>query len=120
MNVRKNYENIKFQKLSTSTQSFSSKVEKFDENLPEVINQINQLSYKTFNDLPRGGFGDHYHDDHDDSVCDDVPSSSIRVDKVIAGPDQPPPVLNNDPPQDASCTNLFFHKLPFCFLNIIS
>merc|ERR1712156_289679 len=29
-------------------------VEKFDENLPEVINQINQLSYKTFNDLPRG------------------------------------------------------------------
>jgi len=29
-------------------------VDKFDENLPEVINQINQLSYKTFSDLPRG------------------------------------------------------------------
>merc|ERR550519_1621195 len=29
-------------------------VEKFDDNLPEVINQINQLSYKTFSDLPRG------------------------------------------------------------------
>ena len=25
--------------------------------------KINQLSYKTFNDLPRGGFGDHDHDD---------------------------------------------------------
>ena len=30
------------------------KVDKFDDNLPEVINQINQLSYKTFSDLPRG------------------------------------------------------------------
>merc|ERR1719367_542479 len=29
-------------------------VDKFDDNLPEVINQINQLSYKTFSDLPRG------------------------------------------------------------------
>ena len=28
--------------------------DKFDDNLPEVINQINQLSYKTFSDLPRG------------------------------------------------------------------
>ena len=27
----------------------------FNEKLPEVINKINQLSYKTFNDLPRGG-----------------------------------------------------------------
>merc|ERR1711983_380608 len=26
----------------------------FNENLPDVINQINQLSYKMFNDLPRG------------------------------------------------------------------
>ena len=26
----------------------------FNEKLPEVINKINQLSYKTFNDLPRG------------------------------------------------------------------
>merc|ERR1711892_1415471 len=26
----------------------------FNENLPEVINRINQLSYKMFNDLPRG------------------------------------------------------------------
>merc|ERR1712190_99769 len=26
----------------------------FDENLPAVINKINQLSYKMFNDLPRG------------------------------------------------------------------
>ena len=26
----------------------------FNDKLPEVINQINQLSYKTFNDLPRG------------------------------------------------------------------
>ena len=67
-----------------------------------------------------GDGDDDYDDDHDDSVCDDVPSSSIRVDKVIAGPDRTPPVLNNDPPQDASCTNLFFHKLPFCFLRIYS
>jgi len=29
-------------------------VEKFDENLPAVINKINQLSYKMFSDLPRG------------------------------------------------------------------
>merc|ERR1719320_1697710 len=28
--------------------------ETFNENLPDVINQINQLSYKMFNDLPRG------------------------------------------------------------------
>ena len=67
-----------------------------------------------------GDGDDDYDDDHDDSVWDDVPSSSIRVDKVIAGPDKPPPVLNNDPPKDASCTNLFFHKLSFCFLRIIS
>ena len=59
MNVRKNYENKKFQFFFTSTQCFSSQVEKFDENLPEVINQINQLSYKTFNDLPRGACGEH-------------------------------------------------------------
>ena len=36
-----------------------------------------------------GGDGD-YDGDHDDSVCDDVPASSIRVDKVIAGPDRTP------------------------------
>lgn len=29
-------------------------VDKFDDNLPAVINKINQLSYKMFNDLPRG------------------------------------------------------------------
>lgn len=29
-------------------------VEKFDDNLPDIINKINQLSYKTFSDLPRG------------------------------------------------------------------
>jgi len=28
--------------------------DEFDENLPAVINKINQLSYKMFNDLPRG------------------------------------------------------------------
>jgi len=28
--------------------------DKFNENLPDVINQINQLSYKMFSDLPRG------------------------------------------------------------------
>jgi len=28
--------------------------DEFNENLPEVINRINQLSYKMFNDLPRG------------------------------------------------------------------
>merc|ERR1712050_475518 len=30
------------------------KADNFNEHLPEVINQINQLSYKTFSDLPRG------------------------------------------------------------------
>ena len=30
----------------------------FDEMMPEVINRINQLSYKTFGDLPRGGQAD--------------------------------------------------------------
>lgn len=29
-------------------------VDTFDDNLPEIINKINQLSYKTFSDLPRG------------------------------------------------------------------
>ena len=38
-------------------------------------------------------------DDSDDGVCDDSPSSSIKVDKVIAGLDESPPVLNNDPTQ---------------------
>ena len=38
-------------------------------------------------------------DDSDDGVCDDSPSSSIKVDKVIAGLDESPPVLNNDPRQ---------------------
>ena len=40
--------------LSSSESRSIVKVDKFDENLPEVINQINQLSYKTFSDLPRG------------------------------------------------------------------
>merc|ERR1711963_1360579 len=40
--------------LSRPDRHWEGQVEKFDENLPEVINQINQLSYKTFNDLPRG------------------------------------------------------------------
>ena len=57
--------------LSSSESRSIVKVDKFDENLPEVINQINQLSYKTFNDLPRGGFGDHGHDDLDQNVDHD-------------------------------------------------
>ena len=51
--------------LSSSESRSIVKVDKFDENLPEVINQINQLSYKTFNDLPRGGCLDHDHGDDD-------------------------------------------------------
>ena len=43
-------------------------------------------------------------DDGDgDVVCDDGPSSSIKVDKVIAGLDQSPPVLNNDLHRKTSC-----------------
>ena len=42
---------------------------------------------------------DDHDDDLDDGVCDDSPSSSIKVDKVIAGLDESPPVLNNDPTQ---------------------
>ena len=46
-----------------------------------------------------GDDGDDDGDDSDDGVCDDSPSSSIKVDKVIAGLDESPPVLNNDPTQ---------------------
>ena len=42
-------------------------------------------------------------DDDGDVVCDDGPSSSIKVDKVIAGLDQSPPVLNNDLHRKTSC-----------------
>ena len=45
-----------------------------------MINQINQLSYKTFNDLPRGGFGDHGHDDLDQNVDHDDSDGGKRDD----------------------------------------
>ena len=56
-----------------------------------------------------GGDNDYdavYDDDDDDVVvCDDGSSSSIKVDKVIAEPDQSPPVFNNRPHRKTSRKN---------------
>ena len=57
--------------------------------------------------------GEDDDDDDGDVVCNYGPSSSIKVDKVIAGLDQSPPVLNNDLHRKTSCRiqEMHFQKL---------
>ena len=85
-----------------------------------VIMKINQLSYKTFNDLPRGGFGDHgygdlvHHVDHDDSddggKSDGYPSlqasSFIQENRVFENTNTNTNMKHQTNPGDQKCKSM--------------